>query len=141
LIVTFSVKPRTIEIDWALTDEAYNETAATDSAASMSTRFKRTPSAESGIDVCAAARSRVARGVLTPSRARELLNDLAELPIVPWPHGPLLMRVWALRQNVSAYDAVYVAPAEALRAPLVTADGRLARAAAAVSDIKVIAVV
>ena len=40
----------------------------------------------------------------------------------------LLSRIWELRDNVSAYDATYVAVAEALEAPLVTADGRLARA-------------
>lgn len=40
----------------------------------------------------------------------------------------LLPRVWELRGNMSAYDATYVALAEALEAPLVTADGRLARA-------------
>ena len=103
-------------------------------------RFAADAPALFDIEVCAAARSRVARGVLTPSRAEELLTDLAELPIVPWPHGPLLRRVWALRENISAYDAVYVALAEALEAQLVTADRRLARAAAAVSTVKVIAV-
>ncbi len=40
----------------------------------------------------------------------------------------LLGRVWELRENLSAYDATYVALAEALESPLVTADGRLARA-------------
>lgn len=104
-------------------------------------RFAADAPALFDIEVCAAARSRVARGMLTPSRAGELLTDLADLPIVPWPHGPLLARVWALRENVSAYDAVYVALAEALEAALVTADRRLARAVASVSDIEVIAVV
>jgi predicted nucleic acid-binding protein len=42
-------------------------------------------------------------------------------------HG-LLDRIWALRENVTAYDATYVALAEALGCPLVTADARLARA-------------
>ena len=42
--------------------------------------------------------------------------------------GGLLGRIWELRDNVSAYDATYVGVAEALEAPLVTADGRLARA-------------
>lgn len=42
-------------------------------------------------------------------------------------HEPLLDRVWALRRNVTAHDAVYVALAEALEAVLLTCDGRLAR--------------
>lgn len=104
-------------------------------------RFAADAPALFDIEVCAAARSRVARGRLTAPRADELLADLAELPIVAWPHGPLLTRVWALRENVSAYDAVYVALAEALEAQLVTADRRLARAVAAVSEVEVIAVV
>lgn len=90
------------------------------------------------IEVCAAARSCVARGTLTPGRAGDLLADLRELPIVAWPHRPLLARVWALRANVSAYDGVYVALAEVLEARLVTADLRLARAVAAVSTVEVI---
>lgn len=92
------------------------------------------------VEVCAAARSRVARGMLTPSRADELLSDLADLPVVPWPHGPLLRRAWALRENVSAYDAVYVALAEALEAQLVTADRRLAKAVVVVSNVEVLTV-
>lgn len=92
------------------------------------------------VEVCAAARSCVARGVLSSTRAAELLVDLADLPIVAWPHGPLLGRAWALRQSISTYDGVYVALAEALDARLITADLRLARAVAAVSNIKVIAV-
>ncbi len=93
------------------------------------------------VEICAAARSRVARGALTAARAGELLADLRDLPIVAWPHRPLLGRVWALRENVSAYDAVYVALAEVLDARLVTADRRLARAVAAVSSVEVITVV
>jgi predicted nucleic acid-binding protein len=92
------------------------------------------------IEICATARSRVARGELAASRARELLADLVALPIVAWPHRPLLERVWALRENVSSYDAVYVALAEALDARLITADQRLARAAAGASSVEVIGV-
>lgn len=43
-----------------------------------------------------------------------------------YPHAPLLGRIWALRENVTAYDAAYVALAEALGVPLVTRDARLA---------------
>jgi predicted nucleic acid-binding protein len=53
---------------------------------------------------------------------------LADLPLTRYPHGLLLPRIWDLRHNLTAYDAVYVALAEALRAPLVTRDHRLAGA-------------
>ena len=52
------------------------------------------------------------------------------LRITRRPHEPLLARAWELRQTVSAYDAQYVALAEALEAPLITRDRRLAAAAA-----------
>ena len=50
------------------------------------------------------------------------------LPIRRLPHAPLLPRIWALRDNLTAYDAAYVALAEAIGAPLLTADRKLARA-------------
>jgi len=68
------------------------------------------------------------RGALSSDRGREALDDFAELAIVPYPLGALRQRVWELGANVTAYDAVYAALAEALEAPLVTCDGRLARA-------------
>jgi predicted nucleic acid-binding protein len=54
------------------------------------------------------------------------LADLADLPVRRYPHDFLLPRVWQLRNNLSAYNAVYVALAEALDAPLITRDQRLA---------------
>jgi predicted nucleic acid-binding protein len=48
------------------------------------------------------------------------------LPIVRYPHLPLVERAWELRANLSVYDGVYVALAELLGAPLVTCDRRLA---------------
>jgi predicted nucleic acid-binding protein len=47
---------------------------------------------------------------------------------VRYPHAPLVPRIWELKENLTAYDAAYVALAEALDAPLVTMDERLARA-------------
>lgn len=67
-------------------------------------------------------------GHLHAERARAALTDLAEFPGTRWPAEPLLARVWELRDNLSAYDATYVALAEALDATLLTADVRLARA-------------
>lgn len=60
-------------------------------------------------------------------RCREALEDLAALPLSRYPHDVLLPRVWELRGNLSAYDAAYVALAEALEATLLTRDRRLAK--------------
>ena len=57
------------------------------------------------------------------------MADLADMPIRRYPHDILLTRVWDLRHSLTAYDAVYVALAEALDAPLITRDRRLAGAA------------
>lgn len=69
-----------------------------------------------------------ARGALPPGRAAEALADLAELDVRRHPDDVLSRRAWELRANVTAYDAAYLALAEGLRAPLLTTDGRLARA-------------
>jgi predicted nucleic acid-binding protein len=65
---------------------------------------------------------------ITTLRARQLLLDLVDLDATRYPHDVLVARVWQLRGNLTAYDAVYVSLAEALGATLVTCDGRLARA-------------
>lgn len=80
------------------------------------------------VEVAAALRRRVRLGQTDLALATEALADLADLAALRWDHEPLLARVWELRENVTAYDAVYVALAEALDAPLVTSDARLARA-------------
>jgi predicted nucleic acid-binding protein len=67
-------------------------------------------------------------GTVSTPRATAALEDLMALRIVRHPSSALLMRVWELRQNLSAYDGMYVALAEALEAPLVTTDQRLSRA-------------
>ena len=62
-------------------------------------------------------------------RAQESLRILRTLPLKRYDHLPLLGRVWALRVNLTAYDGVYIALAEALAAPLVTCDAKIAAAA------------
>lgn len=71
-------------------------------------------------------------------RSAQALTDLAALPLRRVPHLPLLARIWELRDNLSAYDASYVALAEALDAVLVTADGRIKRAAGTSCEIVVL---
>ncbi len=70
-----------------------------------------------------------ANGEIDSERGRTALADLADFPLHRYPHDLLLPRVWDLRNNLTAYDAVYVALAEALDAPLLTRDRRLAAAA------------
>ncbi len=68
-----------------------------------------------------------AAGEMSSERAREAFADFRALRIDRYAHELLLARVWDLRHNVTAYDAVYLALAEALGAPLLTCDARLAR--------------
>jgi predicted nucleic acid-binding protein len=65
-------------------------------------------------------------GELGEGRARQALRDVRDLDVERYPHEPLLPRVWQLR-NIAAYDAAYLALAEALGARLLTSDARLAR--------------
>lgn len=80
------------------------------------------------VEVAAALRRRVRLGQTDPSLATDAVADLAALPVRRWDHEPLLRRAWELRDNLTAYDAVYVVLAELLEAPLVTSDARLAGA-------------
>jgi len=73
-------------------------------------------------------RRQLANGSLTPEQATNALDDLMNLPFVVYPTAPLLRRGWEVRDNVTAYDACYVALAEALDCTLLTADIRLANA-------------
>ena len=70
-----------------------------------------------------------AKGDINGDRGRAALADLADLPMRRYPRDFLLPRIWDLRNNLTAYDAAYVALAEALDAPLLTRDRRLAAAA------------
>jgi predicted nucleic acid-binding protein len=64
---------------------------------------------------------------LSPTRLVEALRDLADLRATRHSHEMLRPRVWALRHNLTAYDAAYVALAELLDAPLLTSDRALSR--------------
>lgn len=64
-------------------------------------------------------------GDISAARGGEAITDLADLPITRMQHGPLLPRVWQLRSNATAYDATYLALAEALDAVLITRDEAL----------------
>ena len=80
------------------------------------------------IEVAQVIRRYVARDEIDGERGHAVLTDLADLPVRRYPHWFLLPRVWDLRHNLTAHDAVYVALAEALDAELLTRDQRLAAA-------------
>lgn len=81
------------------------------------------------VEVAQVVRRYAATGDIGADRGRDALADLADFPLRRYPHDILLPRAWELRANLTAYDAVYVALAEALDAPLVTRDRRLSAAA------------
>ena len=68
------------------------------------------------------------RTIRDERRAKFSITDLEQAPLMRCPHAPLLPRCWELRDNLSPYDAAYVALAELLDASLLTGDRRLARA-------------
>jgi predicted nucleic acid-binding protein len=80
------------------------------------------------VEVAQVLRRHVAKGAISDARGREALQDFVDLPLVRYPHDVLLLRAWELRRNLTAYDAVYVALAEALDVPLVTCDASIASA-------------
>lgn len=66
-------------------------------------------------------------GKLPPGAAATALTDLDDLRVISYDHEPVRPRIWSLRENLTAYDAAYVALAELLPATLITTDLRLAR--------------
>lgn len=79
------------------------------------------------VEVVSALRGRVRGGKLSPAHAGAAIEALRAMPLERYDVGPLLPRVWDLRENLTAYDATYVALAEAAEATLLTADERLAK--------------
>lgn len=80
------------------------------------------------IEVVQALRRYVREGDINAEAAAVALDDLRALDLQRHAHEPLLGRVWELRENLTAYDAVYVALAEVLDGVLLTCDGPLSRA-------------
>ena len=89
------------------------------------------------LEIAQVLRRYCAFGDISPERAQTALNDFTDMPISRYPHDILLHRIWELRDNITAYDASYVALAEALPATLLTCDKRLASAPIHDIDIKV----
>jgi len=80
------------------------------------------------VEVAQVLRRYVRGKTIAAQRGQEALEDLGDLPLNRYPHDFLIPRVWELRTTLTAYDAIYVALAELLDAPLLTCDGRIASA-------------
>ncbi len=80
------------------------------------------------IEVTQVLRRLAQRKEVTLSRAQHALDDFAQLVIERHEHQTLVPRIWELRESMTAYDGAYVALAEALHAPLLTCDAKLAGA-------------
>lgn len=81
------------------------------------------------LEILSTARRYVFRGELTVAQTDALFAVYASIEIVRFAHDSFFSRIWQLRENITAYDAAYVAIAEAHRIPLVTLDARLAKSA------------
>lgn len=90
------------------------------------------------LEIVSTIRRAARAGRLDDRRSGQALTDLVALPLRRVPHLPLLSRVWELRDNLTAYDAAYVALAEALDALLLTADGPMGRASGVCCEVEIL---
>ncbi len=90
------------------------------------------------VETVAVLRKRWIAGDVSRNRFSAAIDDLEDLDLVRYPALPLMCRAFDLRDNVTAYDAVYVALAERLGCPLVTADQRLAAAPGITCSVEVL---
>lgn len=79
------------------------------------------------LEIAQVLRRYVRSTVITAERGAEALSDLVDFPLTRYPHFVLLTRIWEMRHDLTAYDAAYLALAEALDARLITRDRALAR--------------
>jgi predicted nucleic acid-binding protein len=90
------------------------------------------------LEVSSVWRRQLAAGLIDLRRVALAVEDLLSMPLRRAPHDALLHRCWQLRDTMTMYDAAYVALAEALGAPLLTADRRLSCATGARCDIEIV---
>jgi len=128
-----TVLDTSVVIDFLLADGVADDVAAL-------LRADDTPAAPDVIvfEVLAVLRRDVQRRTLSAARASAALDDLDDLQIELFPTRPLAGRAWALRNNLTAADALFIALAERLSEPLVTKDRGLATAAQSFTAIGVI---
>jgi predicted nucleic acid-binding protein len=90
------------------------------------------------VEVAQVLRRYVRDKTISAQRGEEVLEDLRDMPLTRYPHDFLIPRVWELRATLTAYDAVYVALAEVLDAPLLTCDGKIASASGHSANVEVV---
>ncbi len=90
------------------------------------------------LEVAQCLRRYVSAQTISQERARLALEHLGALGLERYPHEPFIGRIWALRHNLTAYDAAYVALAETLAAPLLTCDQRLGQAPGLATTVEVV---
>ena len=90
------------------------------------------------VEVAQVLRRYVREKAISEQRGQEALEDFRDLPLNCYPHDLLLQRVWELRATLTAYDAVYVALAELLDAPLLTCDAKIASASGHDADVEIV---
>ena len=102
--------------------------------------WRRVPFAHfADVEVAQGLRRLVRTGEVSRDRAADAIADLTDFDLHRHPHLDFLNRAWKLRENVTAYDAMYIALSEALDAPIVTCDAPLGRAPGHRTHIEVIA--
>jgi predicted nucleic acid-binding protein len=79
------------------------------------------------VEVTSALRNLLAGQRIDSHRSKQILTELAALPVERYAHTPLLRRIWELRHNFTAYDAAYIALAEATDSVLYTSDKKLCK--------------
>jgi predicted nucleic acid-binding protein len=84
------------------------------------------------LEVAQVLRRYVRAAIISAERGTEALDDLVDFPLTRYPHFVLLTRIWQMRHGLTAYDAAYLALAEALDAPLITRDRAMAGVASRV---------
>jgi len=90
------------------------------------------------LEVASVLRRQMKVNAVDARRATQALADLLAMPLQRASHRPLLVRCWELRENLTPYDAAYVALAEVLQAVLLTGDTRLARAPGPLCHVEVL---
>jgi predicted nucleic acid-binding protein len=89
------------------------------------------------VEVTQVLRRLVRERTIPAIRADEAVSDLLNLRVTRYPHFVFLPRIWQLRHNFTAYDAIYIALAERLNATLVTRDARLSTASGLKAKVEV----